>query len=127
MERPKKLRALIVDDSPITRRIMRALLSTAGIDVVAEAQSGEEAVRLSSVHRPDLLTLDVVLPGMDGIATARLIRKELPEARILMCSSALTKYKVDECKAFGVGDFLLKPMDKDSFANFLSKVKGVAA
>lgn len=106
---------------------MRTLLGTAGVDVIAEAETGEEALRLSAMYRPDLLTIDVVLPGLDGVSTARLIKRDLPQARILMCSSALTKYKVDECKAFGVGDFLLKPMDKESFAGFVSKVKGVAA
>ncbi|MCC6806420.1 MAG: response regulator [Deltaproteobacteria bacterium] len=122
MNAPRKLRALVVDDSEVSRRVLSALLHTSEVEVVAEAVTGEEALRLYGLYKPDFVLLDVVLPGIDGVTTARFLRHQDQEARILMCSGTLNRYKVEECRSIGVDDFLIKPYNRTSFKAFLSSV-----
>jgi DNA-binding NarL/FixJ family response regulator len=80
-------RAIIADDDPFARKIIRDALQRAGITVVAEAQNGREAVELVLHYHPDVVLMDVVMPGLDGIAATRRIVKELPDQLIVMLSS----------------------------------------
>jgi DNA-binding NarL/FixJ family response regulator len=81
------IRVLLADDHPVVRAGVRTELDGAdGIEVVGEASSGEEALRLVEELRPDVLVLDVVMPGMDGVEVARLLRERRPELRILALS-----------------------------------------
>lgn len=79
------LRALVVDDSPIVRRLIAGFLrSEPGIDVVAQAGSGVEAIALAREHRPDVITLDVEMPGMDGLETLRELMCDVPTPIIMV-------------------------------------------
>ncbi|HEU5156236.1 MAG TPA: response regulator transcription factor [Streptosporangiaceae bacterium] len=103
------IRVLIVDDQTIVRAGFAALLSAQDdIVVVGEAGDGREAVRLADRHRPDLVLMDIRMPGMDGIEATRQILASRPEIRVLV----LTTFDVDEYvyEALGVGasGFLLK-------------------
>jgi len=81
------LRVLLVDDDPLARGTVRAVLVAAGITVVGEARDGREALRMARFHRPDVIVMDVMMPGMDGISTLeRLAADESLEARVLMLS-----------------------------------------
>jgi len=87
------IRVLLADDHPVVRSGIRAELDGAeGIEVVGEASSGDEALRLVEELRPDILVLDVVMPGVDGVETTRLLRERHPDLRIL----ALSAYHDDE-------------------------------
>ncbi len=93
----KVIRVLLADDHPVVRSGIRAELDGAdGIEVVGEASSGDEALRLVEELRPDVLVLDVVMPGMDGVEATRLLRERHPDLRIL----ALSAYD-DEQHIFG--------------------------
>jgi DNA-binding NarL/FixJ family response regulator len=81
------MRVLIVDDSEIVRRGIKDLFAPAGSwDVCGEASNGEEALRQAHTLQPDAILLDISMPGTDGLETARLLRKQIPEAKILIMS-----------------------------------------
>jgi DNA-binding NarL/FixJ family response regulator len=101
------IQTLIVDDSPRSRAGLRALLTTTPkIEVVAEASSGLEAVEQLEQCRPDVILMDVRMPGMDGLATTRYIKERWPEIRIVLLTMYDT-YRREACEA-GAEAFLIK-------------------
>lgn len=81
---PEPLRVVIADDDPLARRALRDALQERGIVVIAEAADGRDAVELAAHYRPDVVLMDIVMPGVDGVeATARL-RERTPEVRVLL-------------------------------------------
>jgi two-component system, NarL family, response regulator len=103
------MRILIVDDHPVVRAGLRALIATKpGLEVVGEAGDGEEGVRLHALLRPDVVLMDLRMPGLDGVAATRAIRSQDPDVRVLM----LTTYDgdADIRRAFEAGacGYLLK-------------------
>jgi two-component system chemotaxis response regulator CheY len=103
--------AVIVDDSPIVRIQLRQILSRIGCTIVAEAASGDEVRALYEQHRPDLITLDIVMPGKDGVTAAVELLRAHPSATIIMCTSLTTRDKILACQKAGVCHYLLKPFD----------------
>jgi DNA-binding NarL/FixJ family response regulator len=79
---------LVVDDHPSMRAVVRALVEEAGFGVVAEAGSGEEAVRLAAELRPDAVTMDLDMPGLDGADATRLVLEHVPEAQVVVVSGS---------------------------------------
>jgi two-component system chemotaxis response regulator CheY len=114
-------RLLIVDDALIMRMKIRDIARSAGWLVVAEATNGEEAVRLYHEHDPDLVTLDMVMPGMDGLAALKAIRQAKPEANIVMVSAVNQKDKLRECIESGAIDFIVKPFDPENLKSFFER------
>jgi NarL family two-component system response regulator LiaR len=84
---PRRLRAIIADDDPFARRIIKQALQGAGIVVVAEAHDGQQAVELALHHRPDIVLMDVVMPELDGIAATRRIVEVIPDQIVVMLTS----------------------------------------
>lgn len=103
--------AVIVDDSPLIRVQLRQILTRIGVTVVAEATSGDQVRSLYEQHRPDLITLDIVMPGKDGVTAALELLKAFPAARVVMCTSLTTRDKIIACQRAGVSHYLLKPFD----------------
>jgi NarL family two-component system response regulator LiaR len=86
-EPPPPLRVLLVDDDPLARSTVRGVLVDAGITVVGEAHDGREALQMARFHRPDIVVMDVMMPGLDGIsALERMIADERIEAKVVMLS-----------------------------------------
>ena len=117
------LSAVIVDDEQLARDELAYLLKNAGdIDVVAQGKNGIEAVNLIKEHSPDLVFLDVQMPGLDGFGVIKkLLDKKVPLPKIVF-STAFDQYAV---KAFEVNavDYLLKPFDKKRVAQSIQKVR----
>lgn len=107
------LSAIIIDDSAIMRSQLRRLLVLAGFTVLAEAGTADELVSLYEKHRPDLVTLDIVMPGRDGATAATELLGRHPEAVVVMCTSMTTRDKILACKQAGVSHYLLKPFVPD--------------
>ncbi|MEO8698389.1 MAG: response regulator [Kofleriaceae bacterium] len=103
--------AIVIDDSPLVRIQIRTILNRIGCTVVAEAASGDEVAGLYAQHKPDLVTLDIVMPGKDGVTAAIELLRSHPTARIVMCTSLTTRDKILACKRAGVCHYLLKPFD----------------
>jgi DNA-binding NarL/FixJ family response regulator len=100
---------LLVDDHPLVRQAMRsALAATDDLRVVGEARDGDEAMALARDLRPDLVLLDIRLPGTNGIEVARYLRRELQDIRVVMLSSYDLDVYVRACFAIGVHGYLVK-------------------
>jgi two-component system chemotaxis response regulator CheY len=100
---------LIVDDALFMRMMIKDILSKDGFVVVGEAENGAEAVEKYENLRPDLVTMDIVMPEMDGIEAVRSIIKIDPGARVLMCSAMGQQPLVVEALEAGARDFIIKP------------------
>ena len=105
-----RFRVLVIDDDPGVRDYMEALVSRQGYEVFALAD-GEQALRTLDETRPDLVTLDVVLPGMDGLATLSELKKRLPEVPVVMLSGHGQARNIVEAMRLGASDFLRKPFE----------------
>jgi NarL family two-component system response regulator LiaR len=82
------LRVIVADDDALARRMVRDVLQDAGIVVIAEATGGREAVELSTYYKPDIVVMDLVMPGVDGIAATRQITAAVPDVKVIILSSS---------------------------------------
>lgn len=111
MHSPTPIRLLTVDDHDLVRKGLAAILSIEpGIQLVAEAATGNEAVRLYRQHQPDVTLMDLRLPDQSGIETTRQIRAEFPEAKILVLTSYDGDQDIYRALEAGVRGYLLKEM-----------------
>jgi DNA-binding NarL/FixJ family response regulator len=115
------LRVIVADDDPFARRMLRDLLQEAGITVIAEAASGREAVELTVYYRPDVVVMDLIMPGVDGLAATRQIVETVPEAKVVI----LTSSEEDEVGFMtlraGASGFLCKDVGGDSLPRALRR------
>lgn len=102
-------RILIVDDMVFIRASLKKILETAGYEVVGEAQDGEEGVSLYKKLLPDLVTLDLTMPKMDGISALEEIRKINPNAKAIMISAMGQQKNVLRAIQLGAKNFIVKP------------------
>ncbi len=109
---PEKKRLLVVDDALIMRAIIKDTARHAGWEIAGEAINGVEAVARYRELKPDLVTLDIVMPEMDGVEALRTIRQESPDAHVVMISAIDQRAKLSECIQLGAIDFVVKPFDK---------------
>ena len=103
------MRVLIVDDHPVTRDGLRSALSRAlDIDIVGEAATGEDAVEQAHKVRPDVVFMDVRMPGMGGVEATRRIRTELPDTKVILFTIDESRAAIAEAIQAGVSGYLLK-------------------
>jgi two-component system, chemotaxis family, chemotaxis protein CheY len=119
-------RVLITDDALFMRMTLKNILTAHGYDVAGEASNGREAVDLYKALRPDLVTMDITMPEMDGISAVREIRAFDPTARIVMCSAMGQKSMVMEAVTAGAKDFIVKPFQPDKVIEAVQKQIGLA-
>ena len=113
---------LLCDDSPLVRRMLRDILTEGGVSNIVEACDGCEAVERYAECRPDLVFMDIVMPGKTGIEALREIRERFPDARIVILSSAGTKTNLKNAIDAGASDFLQKPVERDRVLEVLRKM-----
>jgi DNA-binding NarL/FixJ family response regulator len=122
------LRAIIADDDPLARRMIKDALQDAGIVVIAEAHNGRQVVELVLHYRPDVVLMDVVMPELDGIAATRRIVKELPEQLVIMLTSGDDDDVAMVGLRAGAVGFLTKDVEIDMLPRALAgAVSGEAA
>jgi len=117
------VRVLVADDTAFMRMTLRNVLERNGYEVVAEAANGAEAVELYRRYRPDLVTMDITMPEMDGITAIREIMKFDPQARIIVCSALGQKTMVIEALTAGAKDYLVKPFQPERVLEALEKLQ----
>lgn len=113
---------LIVDDALFMRVMLRDIFNTAGWQVVAEAADGNEAIACYHKYHPDLVTMDLVMPEMGGIAALKAIIKDDSEARIVVCSALGQKNLIIDAINGGAKDFIVKPFKTDQVLEVVERV-----
>jgi two-component system chemotaxis response regulator CheY len=121
---PKKV--LIVDDAVFMRNMIRDIFTSSGFQVVGEAANGLEAVEKFRELRPDLTTMDIVMPFKSGIEATREIVKVDPRAVVIMCSALGQEALVMEAIEAGASDFIVKPFKSEDVIAVVKKVLGEA-
>jgi two-component system chemotaxis response regulator CheY len=116
--------ALVIDDSPIMRKSLRAILERAGCQVVGEGGSGDDVLPLYERFQPTIVTMDIVMPGKDGLTAATELLQRYPNAVIVMCSSLTSRDKILACQKAGVAHYLLKPFQPEKATAVLQYVLG---
>ena len=106
-----KKKVMVVDDSRMMDLQIRKLLENTEFEVAAYCENGEEAIARYEEVQPDVVTMDIIMPGMDGLETAQAILEEYPEAKIIMVSSLAYDDTFEEAKSIGAKAFLDKPFD----------------
>ncbi|HKE78168.1 MAG TPA: response regulator transcription factor [Solirubrobacteraceae bacterium] len=114
-----QLRVVVVDDDPLARRMLRDVLQDAGITVIAEAGGGREAIELSLYYKPDVVVMDLVMPGMDGIAATRQIVEKAPEVKVVMLTSSDSEEVGLMTLRAGASGFLCKSVGVDALPRAL--------
>lgn len=103
---------MIVEDSITVRRALRLILEKNGYTIVAEASNGLDAIEKYKKARPDIVTMDIAMPEMNGVDAMKEIRKEFPNAKIIMVSAYKDKELVINSLKFGAKGYILKPIDQ---------------
>ncbi|KKM12318.1 chemotaxis protein CheY [Clostridiales bacterium PH28_bin88] len=117
-------RVLIVDDAAFMRMMIKDILTKNGYEVVGEGENGLRAVQLYQELRPDIVTMDITMPEMDGIVAVKEIKKLDPGARIIMCSAMGQQMMVMEAIQAGARDFIVKPFQQERVLQALDKALG---
>lgn len=104
---------LIVDDSRTSRKILREILEKNSYTVIAEAVNGEEGVTLFRQCRPDLVTMDITMPAMDGLEALKEIMQIDPNAKVVMVTAAGQSNKMTKAVELGAMEFVVKPYEED--------------
>ncbi|PLT32580.1 response regulator [Bacillus sp. V5-8f] len=114
-------RVMITDDAAFMRLQLKDMITKAGHEVVGEAENGKVAVEKYLELKPDLVTMDITMPEMDGVNAVREIKRHDPNAKILMCSAMGQQHMVIEAIQAGAKDFLVKPFSADRIEEALRK------
>lgn len=113
---------LIVDDAAFMRMMIKNIVTKSGFEVVGEAENGAVALELYKAHNPDLVTMDITMPEMDGIQAVKAIRGHDPNASIIMCSAMGQQAMVMEAIQAGAKDFIVKPFQQDRILQAIERV-----
>jgi len=118
------VRVVIADDAAFMRMVLKNLMIKNGFEVVAEVENGEQAIAAYRVHRPDLMTMDINMPEMDGFQALKEIISEDPTAKIIMCSAVGHEAMVAAAIKAGAKDFVVKPFEAERVIDKIRKQTG---
>lgn len=113
---------LIVDDALLNRELLKDILHRDDFQTIGEAANGEQALRLYTELQPDLVLMDIMMPGLDGIEATRAILRQDPGARVIMCSTVSQQAKIAEALQAGARDFIVKPITASKVLETARKV-----
>lgn len=115
-------RVLVVDDAMFMRYSLRTILTNNGFDVVGEAENGEVAIKKYLELSPDIVTMDITMPEMDGIAAVKEIKRLDPNSKIIMISALGQQSYVVEAVKCGAKGFLIKPFKEEQVIKAISRI-----
>jgi two-component system chemotaxis response regulator CheY len=117
---------LIVDDLAFIKIVLRDIIEKAGFRVVGEASDGEQAIALYQDTRPDVVLMDITMPGMDGLTALEKIREIDPAARVIICSALGQQRLIVQAIQLGARDFIVKPFQPQRVISALKKALDIA-
>jgi two-component system, chemotaxis family, chemotaxis protein CheY len=112
---------LIVDDLAFIKIVLRDILEKSGFRVVGEASNGEQAISMYQDTRPDVVLMDITMPGMDGLTALKQIRQIDPAARVIICSALGQQRLIVQAIQLGAKDFIVKPFQAQRVVSALKK------
>ena len=112
---------LVVDDAAFMRLSIKTMLEKNGYEVVGEAANGHKAIEMYKILKPEVVTMDITMPEMDGIEALSEIIKFDPKAKVIMLSAMGQETKIREAIIQGAKGFIIKPFKEDYFMQTLSK------
>lgn len=115
---------LIVDDSRTSRKILRTILEEAGHTIVGEAVNGDDGFKKCKELKPELVTLDITMPVLDGIEALQIIKTRYPEIKVIMVTAAGQNSKMVEAVKYGADDFIAKPFEAEQILAAIKKIFG---
>lgn len=115
-------RILVADDAAFMRMQLKNIFQSLGHEVVGEAENGQVAIDMYSELKPDLVTMDITMPEMNGVEAVKNIKANDPGATIVMCSAMGQQQMVLEAIQAGAKDFIVKPFDQDRIKQALEKI-----
>ena len=104
---------MVVDDSPFASKQIKDIVEDNGYEVIGYAKDGEEAIELYKELKPDIVILDIIMPGLNGLETAEILKKQDPAVKILMLSSLCDAGTMEEVKSIDVKHLIPKPLEAD--------------
>ena len=113
---------LMVDDSRTSRKLLRGILEEGGHEVVGEAKDGQDGVKQYQSLKPDVVTMDITMPILDGIEALKMIKALNAASKVIMVTAAGQKGKVMECIKAGADEFITKPFDTKEILAAIDKV-----
>lgn len=113
---------LIVDDSRTSRKMLRNILEPNGHEIIDEAVNGQEGVQKFQALKPDVVTLDITMPVVDGVEALKMIKALDPESKVVMVTAAGQKNKMIECIKAGANEFLTKPFEQQEIVDVINKM-----
>lgn len=113
---------LIVDDSRTSRKMLRSILESNGHEIVDEAVNGQDGVQKFQSLKPDVVTLDITMPVVDGVEALKMIKALDGNAKVVMVTAAGQKNKMIDCIKAGANEFLTKPFDQQEILDVITKL-----
>ena len=113
---------LIVDDSRTSRKMLRNILESNGHEIIDEAVNGQAGVQKFQALKPDVVTLDITMPVVDGVEALKMIKALDPESKVVMVTAAGQKNKMIECIKAGANEFLTKPFEQQEIVDVINKM-----
>lgn len=113
---------MVVDDAAFMRVVLKDILTASGFQNIVEVGDGAAAVTAYQQHRPDIVTMDINMPGTDGIEALRMILQMNPAAKVVMVTSVDQKHVVQEAIKLGAKDYVVKPFDRGMVATVVNRV-----
>lgn len=115
------MRILLADDHRLFRSSLRSLLETRGLEVVGEASDGRQAIELALASKPDLVLMDLSMPGLNGIEATRHLTAAMPDLKVVILTASMEDEDLFEALRAGAHGYLLKSLEADSFFDFLER------
>ena len=113
---------LVADDSRTSRRMLLDIIRTIGFDEIIEATDGNDAVAKFDMHQPEIVTLDITMPGMDGIEVLKAIKEKNPSVTVVMITAAAQSTKIMEAIKIGAEEFIAKPYEAAQVESALKRL-----
>ena len=108
-----KITIMVVDDSPFASKQIQDVVEENGYEVVAYAANGEDGIKLYDEMHPDIVIMDIIMPGLDGLETAQILMKKHPDVKIMMLSSLCDASTLEEVRGIGLKYLIPKPWEDD--------------